>query len=574
MKLSIRNRLFICFGLIVMMMIGLSIFSIKSMDNINTKSKEMMQLWFTGLDCVHSINTDIADYRGKEYRHISLNGENEIVEVEKEMKIIKDDIYRSFDDYMETVYLEEDKKLIEELKKEVESYLEISDKVIQLSEYSKKEEANTIMLTQSLDKFKNIKNMALELVDYNENNAQNDHENTVPTYDSFKKIFLICMIIIIIVSIFLALFISKNINNKLKIITKNLKDTNDFDLKFNEELHDKKTDEFKNKDELSDTIDGLAEMRKSIRNIIKNIQEFSNKVEHNANNMYNRIKDTSITFQGIADATDDLAKGATDQAINAEEAVLKLDNLSKNIEITVENSVQIEKYVDEINKVNKEGNKAIVELKESISDNINILSQVVSQVDILDNESNSIGQITETIKSIADQTNLLALNAMIEAARAGEAGKGFAVVAQEIRKLADQVTDNVDNIENTINTIKLEINSTKQKMHDSKEMVLNTEKTSNMTEEKFEAISNAITHIVKQIDNLVNNIQKIDNDKNVVVNSIQEISAVTEQSSASTQQISASIQQQVAIIEEISNSSEELEQIAKQLKDIVDEFKL
>lgn len=573
MRLSIRNKLFICFGLIVTMMIGLSVFSIKSIDSINKTSKETTQLWFTGLNCVHSINTDIADYRGKEYRHISLKDEDEIVEVEKEMKIIEDDIYRCFEDYMKTVYLEDDKILIEELKKEVESYLEISDKIIQLSKYSKNEEVNKIMLTESLDKFKSIKNMALELVEYNEDNAKNDHENTVPTYDSFEKIFLILILIIIIISILMALLMSKDINNRIKVIMKSLKDTNDFDLEFNEELYGE-IKKFKNEDELSHTIDGLVEMRESIRNIIKNIKDFSNKVEDNANNMYNNIKETSTTFQGIADATDDLAKGATDQAINAEEAVLKLDNLSNNIEITVENSMQIEKYVDEINKANKEGNKAIVELKKSISDNINILSEVVYQVDILDNESNSIGQITETIKSIADQTNLLALNAMIEAARAGEAGKGFAVVAQEIRKLADQVTDNIGNIENTINTIKVEIHSTKQKMHDSKEIALNTEKTSNMTEEKFEDISKAITHIVKQIDNLVNNIQKIDNDKNIVVNSIQEISAVTQQSSASTQQISASIQQQVAIIEEISNSSDELEEIAKKLKDIVDEFKL
>lgn len=73
-----------------------------------------------------------------------------------------------------------------------------------------------------------------------------------------------------------------------------------------------------------------------------------------------------------------------------------------------------------------------------------LISQQVDEANaiskMLQQQSNSIGEIVTTIRSIAEQTNLLALNAAIEAARAGESGRGFAVVADEVRTLAGRTS--------------------------------------------------------------------------------------------------------------------------------------
>jgi len=74
-------------------------------------------------------------------------------------------------------------------------------------------------------------------------------------------------------------------------------------------------------------------------------------------------------------------------------------------------------------------------------------------VDGLSSKANQIGDVVNLISSIAGQTNLLALNATIEAARAGEAGKGFAVVASEVKSLANQTAKATDDISQQITEI-------------------------------------------------------------------------------------------------------------------------
>ncbi|KIN63318.1 Methyl-accepting chemotaxis sensory transducer with Pas/Pac sensor [Sulfitobacter noctilucicola] len=63
---------------------------------------------------------------------------------------------------------------------------------------------------------------------------------------------------------------------------------------------------------------------------------------------------------------------------------------------------------------------------------------------------NQIGQMTNSINTIAQQTNLLSVNASIEAARAGDMGRGFGVVAMEIRALSNQARQITQEIEGVV----------------------------------------------------------------------------------------------------------------------------
>ncbi|XKE81741.1 methyl-accepting chemotaxis protein [Oceanobacillus kapialis] len=114
----------------------------------------------------------------------------------------------------------------------------------------------------------------------------------------------------------------------------------------------------------------------------------------------------------------------------------------------------------------------------------------------LQQKTESIQQIVNTVKAIASQTNLLALNAAIEAARAGEHGRGFNVVAQEVRKLSNNVEKSISQIRDNIDRITAEIDTISEGTKEVQSHIIEGQTKVQSTVEEFKEL----TKSSKQLD--------------------------------------------------------------------------
>ena len=325
-----------------------------------------------------------------------------------------------------------------------------------------------------------------------------------------RAIIIIAVVSIVIISIIVSLFI-KSITTPLGLLTGLSKEIADGDLRTTKQkIH--------RKDELGELSNAFVAMRKKVVDTIYKVEESANHI--------------SAAAKELAEQNTDLSRRTESQAASIEETSASMNEISNNIRQSSNDSIN--------------GNKMILDSKESIENAGNIISDTTKNIEEVHEASTKIKDITKIIEDIAFQTNILALNASVEAARAGEQGKGFAVVASEVRNLAQTTQTSVKSITDLIENVYNKIDKATETARESQTIFIE------------------IQHKIDEASNMMQNISH---------SAVEQQSGI-DQIKIAIEEMDTTTQKNAALVEEATASADVLFSQSKELMNAIHIFKL
>lgn len=326
--------------------------------------------------------------------------------------------------------------------------------------------------------------------------------------------------------------------------------------------------------EIDQLVSSFNHMVNNTTNLILGVQSESNQVVDMAKTLTDATRQTTTATEEVTETITEIATVTSTQAGETGKSVDEMALLSDKIQ-DIDREIEVVNQRIEGSASANQDNLAIMnDVENNWDKEMEKMDYLLTSMNHMDTDIQSINKIISGINDISTQTNLLALNASIEASRAGEAGKGFSVVASEVRNLAEQSKSFTQEIEVIISNIQKQ----------SQDMVAQTEASLKGSQHQQELIKAAIDssntiytngqEVLEFIASIQTSSQNIVHSKNQVVGLLDSIAASTQENAAGTQEVSANAEEVLATMEEFQSNIYQLENISHKLQQLTNQFEL
>ncbi|GBG57567.1 methyl-accepting chemotaxis protein TlpB [Sporomusaceae bacterium FL31] len=458
----------------------------------------------------------------------------------------------------------EGKQKVAETKVVLKNYQQVTQKTLEIYKQKGQQEALSYLATAG-DANRNaeasLSSLSVFLTERMDLRVKQSQEADAVT----ERIMLMAALIVVLLAVTLSIWFSRRIARPLREVVTVASSIAAGNLVVSKIAYNQK-------DEIQELVAAFEQMAANLRNLISQVGQASEHVAVSSAELREGAEQSAQAINQVASTVSDISQGTQLQVAAVDGTVAIVEQMSAGIQQVAANSSSVAGVSDKANHAAANGRKSLeqaVEQIQSIETTVAYSAQVVAK---LGDRSKEIGQIVDTISSIAGQTNLLALNAAIEAARAGEHGRGFSVVAEEVRKLAEQSEDAAKKIANMISEVQVDTTEAVTAMNKGTHEVKVGTEVVNRAGSAFAEIEALISQVSLQMGDIAAAIQQMAAGSHEIVASVKEIERISKDTADQTHTVSAAGEEQSASIEEIAASSQALSKMAGDLQAMLRKF--
>ncbi|MBP0625096.1 methyl-accepting chemotaxis protein [Cupriavidus consociatus] len=509
-NLKIGVRLSAAFGLLIVLLVGISVFAALELRSASQRTEELVSETYLKAELAHKIK-DYANFAARQLRNAALAADAD--EAEHYLQGIAQigvpyaSVLKKLD---ALVRGGEGRRIFDEMRIAQLRYRNVRDKVVDLIKQGQKDPARDLMFGELRKEQQAYFDALDKLVKFQADLMAQSGNNTASAVHNAMITIAMIALSATVLALLSGWMITRSVAVPARTAVESASRIANGDLTTHIEAS--------TKDEMGQLMRALQAMNASLGRIVGGVRT--------------SVEGIGSAVSHIASENAALASRTEQQAAMLEQTAASMTQLTEAVKQNTDNAHQA---------------KALAANASDIADTgYSVVQEMLGTMGHVNESASKISEITSLIEGIAFQTNILALNAAVEAARAGEQGRGFAVVASEVRSLAQRASAAAKEIKETIEV--------------SVGMIEDTSRRAGEVGATVAQIKQAVRKVLDIITE-------------ISIASEQQADGI-EQVHSAVSQLDHVTQQNAALVEESAASSHSLEERAVELRTVISIFKV